>query len=134
MAWQKANPDKVNKTRKIRYDKIRDQLNAKRKQSYNYDKMKWSRLMYLYKASRDWYEGVLKSQGGKCAICGRDSSEFVRALAVDHDHSCCPKTPTCGECNRGLLCHFCNSGLHSIERDKNWLASAVKYLGGGEIK
>ena len=32
-------------------------------------------------------------------------------LHVDHNHDCCPRTPTCGQCTRGVLCTRHNVGL-----------------------
>jgi hypothetical protein len=60
------------------------------------------------------------AQGNVCAICGQPETAKqkgrVRALSVDHDHSCCPGTRSCGKCIRGLLCTFCNNSLAGIER------------------
>lgn len=38
-----------------------------------------------------------------CEACGG-----YDRLCVDHDHSCCPGSYPCGQCNRGVLCHSCN--------------------------
>lgn len=35
-------------------------------------------------------------------------------LHVDHNHDCCPKTPTCGSCTRGVLCTRHNTGLEAF--------------------
>lgn len=129
VAWQKANPEKVNAGRRVRYQANREKINSARRSSYDYDTVKWVRLRALYRASQDWYETQLASQGGVCAICQRPPDDGRRALHVDHNHDCCKKTPTCGKCNRGILCHSCNTALHAIERDPKWMASAMRYLG-----
>lgn len=52
--------------------------------------------------------GMLVTQNGECPLCEVDIREnFV----VDHDHSCCPGSRSCGKCVRGLLCNNCNSRL-----------------------
>lgn len=38
-----------------------------------------------------------------CVMCGE-----TEVLSIDHDHSCCPRTGSCGKCNRGVLCRACN--------------------------
>lgn len=128
VAWQKANPDRLNASRRMRYAKIKDKLNADRRSKYSYDDVRWKRIGYLYKVTREWYEAQLAAQGFVCAICGATDSQSKRAFAVDHDHSCCAKAPTCGKCTRGILCHHCNVALHSVEKGTGWLESAISYL------
>ena len=36
---------------------------------------------------------------------------------VDHDHSCCPGSKTCGKCLRGLACQKCNQGIGQFGDD-----------------
>jgi hypothetical protein len=55
------------------------------------------------------YQWLLEMQLGRCAICRQ--RPVSKRLAVDHDHTCCPKPPTCGKCIRGLLCSTCNHDL-----------------------
>jgi hypothetical protein len=72
----------------------------------------------------DYYIEKLEEQQGKCAVCGK---QFTRTASQDHDHSCCPTYPTCGECKRGLVCQSCNMGLFYVETP-GWLAKAKEYL------
>jgi hypothetical protein len=65
----------------------------------------------VYGIDPEFYAALLQYQGGKCYICRRatDRSEGgSKSLAVDHDHSCCADTKSCGRCVRGLLCNTCN--------------------------
>lgn len=62
-------------------------------------------LKYRYKLTYDDYLSLIAKQGGKCVSCGREPRRWY----VDHDHRCCPKTPTCGKCTRGLVCNGCNT-------------------------
>lgn len=74
------------------------------------------------------YELLLEQQNGVCAICKEPPQEGKR-LHVDHDHSCCPgRRKTCGNCNRGLLCFNCNSGIGSLRDDYNIVFEAASYL------
>ena len=73
------------------------------------------------------YEEMLKKQNYTCAICPRTQEEEGRALAIDHDHTCCPQNGSCGKCVRGLLCFQCNKRLEGVD-DPTFLASALTYL------
>lgn len=77
-------------------------------------KPKWSSRFYE-KERAEFY----KKQKGKCAICGKEQSQFKRRLNLDHNH----KT---GQL-RGLLCFYCNKrfvGRHTYESARKLL----KYL------
>lgn len=50
------------------------------------------------------YWALYEFQGGKCAILRCRATGKTKALAVDHDHKCCPGRTSCGKCVRGLLC------------------------------
>src|SRR5690625_6229484 len=60
-------------------------------------------------------DAMLKEQGGICAVCGIDPDH---KWAVDHDHSCCPGTKSCGRCVRGILCDRCNTAIGTLGEDR----------------
>lgn len=80
-----------------------------------------------YGISAEQYDAILTAQGGGCAIC-HGVNESGRAMAVDHDHRCCPGNRACGRCIRGLLCSNCNMGIGLLQEDPARLASAIEYL------
>jgi Recombination endonuclease VII len=127
--WQNANREKMNETRRSRYSRNRDGLNEKRRLSYDPIAVRWNNLERLYGLKQAAYEKLFDAQNGGCAICG--DPPMSRALAVDHDHNCCPSTPTCGQCTRGLLCSTCNTSLHAVEEKAGWLEKAAAYVAGG---
>jgi hypothetical protein len=53
-------------------------------------------IQRIYNIAPEEYLGMAK---GGCHICGAHDR-----LVVDHDHSCCPGTKSCGKCVRGVLC------------------------------
>jgi hypothetical protein len=59
----------------------------------------------------------------KCYICKSDED-----LVIDHDHSCCNTTRTCGKCVRGMLCTSCNIGLGMFKDNPDLLIIASEYL------
>lgn len=125
-AWQLANPVRV---KEIQRKSRAKRPQPRRKASPN---DRWARLRKLYRVEREWYETTLAAQAGRCAICARSPGK--RPLAVDHDHQCCPVTPTCGKCNRGLLCSVCNLALNRLEREIDWADHALAYLAQHEGK
>lgn len=79
------------------------------------------------------YERLLLAQGGRCAICRIEPCDSVhttsrRFLHVDHDHSCCVASKSCGQCVRGLLCGRCNNALGHFADDPVLLMSALDYI------
>lgn len=86
-----------------------------------------SRNLKRYGLTVDTYIDLEKEQNGICAICKNPESK-KRRLSVDHDHSCCPGTDSCGKCIRGLLCSNCNTTLGLVKDSVETLKSAIKYL------
>ncbi|WP_084481783.1 endonuclease VII domain-containing protein [Nocardia grenadensis] len=72
------------------------------------------------------YQRLYEFQGGRCYMCPRNGR--TKKLAVDHDHSCCPETPTCGRCNRGLLCSDCNQLLGRTGDNPEFFHRGATYL------
>lgn len=63
-------------------------------------------------------------QGGRCAICPSE----LTIPNIDHDHSCCPGSSSCGKCVRGLLCASCNHMLGKAYDRPEVLEAAARYL------
>lgn len=80
-----------------------------------------------YTISEDRYQRMLTEQAGLCAICKAPPAD--RALAIDHDHRCCPdKNRTCGRCIRALLCNNCNMAIGLMRDSAELLAIASAYV------
>ena len=78
----------------------------------------------LYGTTLDAIRDMFEKQNGKCFICGQHDG----SLHVDHDHRCCPQTPTCGNCTRMMLCSSCNLGLGKLRDDPDLLLRAAEYI------
>lgn len=85
-----------------------------------------------YRFKLGYLELLFASQNGCCKLCKTNLT--IKTCKVDHDHSCCPGTKTCGKCVRGILCNRCNSWLGGyeavvrnldIEEVKRYLVSTV---------
>lgn len=86
-----------------------------------------SDLRSKFKLSLGRYKEILDAQGGVCTICG-EADKSGRALAVDHDHACCPGKKSCGKCVRSLLCMNCNRGLGHFRDNVDVMRSAIDYI------
>lgn len=89
-----------------------------------------SQTLWRYGISEEMYKSMLADQRGGCAICGCTEEENGKALAVDHDHSCCSGKKTCGSCIRGLLCNKCNSAIGFLNDSPYLAVKAAEYLKG----
>jgi hypothetical protein len=88
----------------------------------DYHKSMFLRRQYGIDIER--YNGMLKAQGGVCAICGGAEGNEMRgkvfSLAVDHCHAT--------GVVRALLCGNCNRGLGLFNDDAALLAKAQAYV------
>ena len=72
-----------------------------------------------YGISDEFYEHLVSSHNGVCAICGGLSNDKY-GLHVDHDHK--------SGVVRGLLCNLCNRGLGNFKDNPELLRNAIEYL------
>jgi hypothetical protein len=117
---REQNPEKYAELRK------RNNELKKRKFAENPDRHRWAGIHKKYKLTKQMYLDIMEQQGGVCAICKNPPTRLY--LAVDHDHSCCPTSKTCGNCIRGLLCQQCNAFLGRIKDNADTL---IQYLEKG---
>lgn len=91
---------------------------------------KTTRVEKTYGLPASVQDAIRAKQGGVCAICGPRTgrSGKYKALAVDHDHSCCSGSTSCGQCVRGFLCGTCNSMLGHQHDDIDTFLRAAEYL------
>lgn len=83
------------------------------------DKAYENRIKRQYNLSLEELKWFEKQQEGCCAIC----KDNTQKLFVDHDHMT-------GEV-RGLLCHYCNTGIGLFMDNPDRLKSAIQYLTEG---
>ena len=76
-------------------------------------------LRYRFNMTIDEFDEMVKSQDGKCYICG-GVNIIGRDLDLDHDH-------TTGQI-RKLLCHNCNALIGYIENNIHVVNKALNYL------
>jgi hypothetical protein len=94
----------------------------------NYNKMLHKRCKVCRSVkllTKEEYAKLFLQQGGVCAICKGVSTITSKKgklfkLSIDHDH-------TTGEV-RGLLCHYCNTGLGKFRDSPFILSQAISYL------
>jgi len=84
------------------------------------DRTKNKSLKWDFGITVDIFNKKMEEQGGKCAICGKNSDTEGTNLHIDHNHT----TNTL----RGLLCGNCNRGIGSFMEDVNVIQSSIEYL------
>ena len=120
--WYAANKGQKAAKGKAYYAANKKRIAAKGKAYYaaNVERYTDRWLQKTYSVSLSEYNEMLGAQDNRCAICGEASGEFIRKLAVDHDHET-------GQI-RGLLCGRCNPGLGYFMHDPELLKQAIGYL------
>lgn len=86
-------------------------------------------LRFRYGMTLEDRQRMLDDQDGRCYLCDDplDVSQ-PRKIHVDHDHSCCPGSRSCGHCIRGLNCEHCNRGIGSFYDDPDRLRRVADAL------
>lgn len=80
-----------------------------------------------YGLTLESYAVMLAEQDYRCKIC-RSEFKGSRDENIDHDHACCDRDGSCGECIRGILCGECNRGLARFKDSLALLLAAADYL------
>ena len=113
------NKEKVEKRAKKYRLKNKDRIAKRGHDNYmsNPRKARAKRLK-KYGLTIEDFENMLESQGGLCAICGKDNNG--KTFHVDHNHDT-------GKV-RQLLCNACNIGLRSLQDDIEIVEKALNYL------
>lgn len=93
------------------------------------NKDQWiSRPSYIrHGLTNETYSSLLISQNNSCLVCKREFNENLLGV-VDHDHSCCSGSHSCGKCVRGILCSTCNQALGLIHDSVDTAENLVVYL------
>lgn len=104
------------------------------KEYYEKNKIMWlnrGRENYLIRTfgiTQKQFDEMLESQGGVCAICGKQERVYTpglvinetRRMCIDHDH----KTGKI----RGILCYACNVSIGRFDDNPETLRRAAEYL------
>jgi hypothetical protein len=109
------------------YDNNRETALEKNKRYHQNNRKKIAKRHRLvaFRMTSEEHESKLREQDNKCAVC---KQPFLKTPHIDHNHLCCSKRPTCGKCNRGLLCDDCNLGLGRFKDSIEVLTNAIQYL------
>jgi hypothetical protein len=93
------------------------------------ERQKHASRKYMYGLDRTAFEALLEAQQYLCPGCEVDLR--TTQTDVDHDHSCCPGSRSCGRCVRGLLCHNCNVTLGMVNDSSETLRRLADYAESG---
>jgi len=92
----------------------------------------FARRLRLHHFSQQGYDALLAIQENVCPVCKKPliltDSYSGETPTLDHDHSCCPGTYSCGKCIRGILHMRCNSALGCVDDKPEILRNAADYL------
>jgi regulator of replication initiation timing len=110
---------KCHSNRMTEYYKSHPEQRLKKIQANTYYKPNWSR----HKITKEQYDELVALYEGKCHSCKEND-----ATNIDHDHNCCDKSFSCGQCVRGVLCHHCNTALGLLKDDVQKIQNLLEYI------
>jgi len=121
-AWYQNNKERKTLTMKDYHEANKQEISANKKvyHAANKEKKRVRSLKYYYNITLEDYNKMFNEQNGCCAICNTNQNDLVKKLAVDHCHSSLKI--------RGLLCHYCNTGLGMFKDNTQFLIKAADYL------
>lgn len=103
--WQTANATYISARKK------EDRVNNP--EDYRNQELRKKHGMYPH----DW-AALYETQAGCCYLCGNELDMIKsKAIAIDHDHRCCPANKSCAICRRGLACSNCNLAIGMVYED-----------------
>lgn len=125
-SWYEDNKSRLSRNQADWYVENRERILTRQAtwRAANKDRVRNNSRWANYRIRPEQYDAMLAEQDGKCAGCGRDDVP----LMLDHNHACCDKLPTCGQCNRGLLCDRCNRSIGFVFENPDTLRALAKYL------
>jgi hypothetical protein len=121
--WKSKNRIKINKYQRdwlARSPDAKARYSVQRKIKYDPIAKKQKDIQKMYGVSISDYENMIRTQGGRCALCGGLFSIENRNPCIDHDH----KTGIV----RGILHNKCNRALGLLRDDPLMCDLAASYL------
>lgn len=85
-------------------------------------KHKPERSIHRHGLTVELHAELLNKFSGLCHACKENP-----ATVIDHDHSCCTGTYSCGKCVRGLTCHSCNTALGLLKDSGKRIIDLLDY-------
>jgi alpha-galactosidase/6-phospho-beta-glucosidase family protein len=96
---------------------------TKHKKYVRENDIKYKRSYSRHHIEKNEFDRMIEKYNGKCHACKHNA-----ATCIDHDHSCCSGSYSCGQCIRGVLCNWCNSALGHANDSVENLTNLIKYL------
>lgn len=112
--WKASNREKVRGWNREYSARIRRENPVK---SHAWERR--ARLKREYGVTPEWFDAQVISQNNQCEICGGPPP--AKGFSIDHCHLT--------KRVRALLCSGCNTALHKMERNIEWVRKAEAYLG-----
>lgn len=107
------------------------------RETYNPDRHREYNMKKVHGITPKQAESVFVFQGRRCPVCLEESPKGKRKWVVDHDHKCeegHPRTKSCLQCLRGILCQNCNIMMGHAKDNPDTLARAISYLANPPAK
>lgn len=109
--WKNLTPEEREKARAIARERYRENPRSNEENAR-------AHLYTRYRMTPQDRQRMLDEQDGRCYLCDEPLElDQPRKVHIDHDHECCPRGTTCGQCIRGIACDPCNRGVGYFQDD-----------------